>query len=518
MVFKRSWDFASPNKMATTRDLEEVSGDDFLAEVDADPASLFRLQQDARLSTTIATGVAEGVAITAHAPLAVPTPDGNPSAGHPDVLTFDTPWNGYRYWMAFTPYPAEAREKPNIVASHDGVRWEVPAGLTNPIAPLSEAVALGHDYWSDTDLVMLNDTTMAVYFRGAKTNANDGVYRKTSTDGVTWSATTQVLSGAFATILSPAIVREDDGTFTMWCIDHTKATGNRVWRRTSPDGLTWSAASACTYQTPAVGTAWHIDVIRAGGKYHMLLASRDAAWRLYYGKSSDGIAWTTSVAMPQTGLDFDSHGHYRSTFAAVPGSPLRFDVWFSGINSPDGNAGVFTTATWRLGLMRNIDLTANTGKPTSDETLWAFAPAIEPFFGSSARADVNQTPTVKMTASTAADSVTTIFPPIPEHWTTFAVDAIFAGSTTGAGDVRYTSRWRYIGVDSLGLGTEQLGTFTIPTGANPDPVFVTLHAALTRPTGIPQPLRISFGRLGSNAADTLAADLHIVAMRLRKLT
>ena len=38
-------------------------------------------------------------------PELIPTYDGSNQSTHPSVLQFDTPWNGYRLWMAMPPYP-----------------------------------------------------------------------------------------------------------------------------------------------------------------------------------------------------------------------------------------------------------------------------------------------------------------------------------------------------------------------------------------------------------------------------
>ena len=56
---------------------------------------------------------------------------------HPDVVIMDEEWNGYRYWAIYTPNVMRISiyENPSIVASNDGVHWEVPNGLTNPIDP-----------------------------------------------------------------------------------------------------------------------------------------------------------------------------------------------------------------------------------------------------------------------------------------------------------------------------------------------------------------------------------------------
>jgi hypothetical protein len=51
---------------------------------------------------------------------------GDDESYHPKVLTFDEEWNGYKYWMSFTPYPSgdDRKENPHIVASNDLVNWE----------------------------------------------------------------------------------------------------------------------------------------------------------------------------------------------------------------------------------------------------------------------------------------------------------------------------------------------------------------------------------------------------------
>ena len=51
-------------------------------------------------------------------PELIPTYDGSNQSTHPSVLQFDTPWNGYRFWMAMTPYPFnyDGLEDPSVLA------------------------------------------------------------------------------------------------------------------------------------------------------------------------------------------------------------------------------------------------------------------------------------------------------------------------------------------------------------------------------------------------------------------
>ena len=37
--------------------------------------------------------------------LTIPTYDGSGQVTEPDIVFFDSPWHGFRYWLAFSPYP-----------------------------------------------------------------------------------------------------------------------------------------------------------------------------------------------------------------------------------------------------------------------------------------------------------------------------------------------------------------------------------------------------------------------------
>jgi len=288
-------------------------------------------------------------------PLVLPTNDGNPSVGHPDVVFVPEGWNGYRYWMAYTPFPSDTREDIYIVASDDGVTWETPAGLANPIHSLANAQALNHWHNSDPDLVLLANGTMACYHRPARATANESIYRQTSTDGVTWSAAVLVMNNPTTNtnrFLSPAVVQMADGSFRMWSVNElTAGSAYTMEVRTSADGLTFGAPSTCTL--PAGVTPWHVDVVRVGDTYHALLNDRSTSFRLRYLTSTDGLTWAgPTQPIPLTGFPFDNAAHYRGSLIPVPGHPLAFDIWFTGIDN--SNANIFLSV-WRVGLLRGYD-------------------------------------------------------------------------------------------------------------------------------------------------------------------
>lgn len=62
--------------------------------------------------------------------------DGKNQPTHPSVVDMGRAWNGWRYWMAYSPYPNAngAEENPCIAVSNDMLNWATPEGLYNPIA------------------------------------------------------------------------------------------------------------------------------------------------------------------------------------------------------------------------------------------------------------------------------------------------------------------------------------------------------------------------------------------------
>lgn len=255
--------------------------------------------------------------------------DASGQAVHPDVLDFGaSPWNGKRYWMSMTPYTnsAAAVENPSILCSNDGSSWTVPVGLVNPI----DAAPGGGAFNSDSCLVMSGDgLTMYCIYREYKAATNDNINMRSSTDGVTWSAQSTLLSSAAANgILSPSVIW-DGAQFVMWAIDYSGAYPYKLTMRTCAtiDGV-WSAASDCT--TPAYIGLKHVCVRLYGGVYYgMVMCVDDTIFNgNLFMSSADGIAWyfdpTYRIVPGATGA-WDVTQIYRSSF--VRGT--TFDIWYS---------------------------------------------------------------------------------------------------------------------------------------------------------------------------------------------
>lgn len=266
-------------------------------------------------------------------------------ATHPSIVKFDTPWNGYNYWMGVTPYPAsnDAHEDPNIVASLDGTNWVVPAGLTNP---LDNAPGSPGAYNSDINLVFRADeNTLYAFWRTLDRSLGSNqekLYYRSSTNGTTWSAKTlvmQVTTPAKGQLLSPKF-RWTGTAWQVWVVDDVPSPS--VLRRYTSTGATptaWSAPVACAITNlSAAEDLWHFDFVEVAGQYIGLanMQGRDSAAADYWlrlATSPDGLAWTLSenLVIPKVGQWHNLI--YKSTLLPVIDQygNVDFDVWYAGM-------------------------------------------------------------------------------------------------------------------------------------------------------------------------------------------
>lgn len=289
----------------------------------------------------------------------IATPDGLADVVHPSVVHVPAGWNGSRYWMAITGMP-EARENPMVFVSDDGLAWTPPAGLTNPVFPLSWATAKGYHYQSDTSLTLINGVMWMLWRTVDTVGFRESIWLSKSTDGVTWTdpaaplwtATTDVTVRA---TVSPSLVVLSTGqlaVFTVHAPDGTLAGSVLVEKRVSADnGVTWGAAATCTVPELAQGAGgvlisqiWHLEVRARGGHLHMLGYAQTG--RLHYWVSDDdGATWFGSRS-PIIGDDYsETTAFYRSSLQPSATGD-GWDVWASDWTAK------------RVRLFRDMDLTA----------------------------------------------------------------------------------------------------------------------------------------------------------------
>ena len=211
--------------------------------------------------------------------------EGGNQLTHPKVIDLVTPVNGFRFWMAYTPYPYENDdyENPCIACSNDLIKWETPNGLSNPIdAPENYA---NISYLSDTHLQYVNGM-FEVWYRGVKIdNSGEVIFRKTSPDGITWSVSEvlkETTSAVILKLLSPSFVYDvGSSKYRIWVAD---AVEGKIDYYESPTGTDWVLVTGIAI------TCWHLDVSYYEDIYEMVIIDV-AGSNVTYFKSEDGVQW-----------------------------------------------------------------------------------------------------------------------------------------------------------------------------------------------------------------------------------
>ena len=236
--------------------------------------------------------------IRAKRPIEIQTPDGSGEPFHPSVVFFEEGWNGFRYWMAFTPYPVckppyrDRWECPCVVASNDGIHWEYPGDFAF-LDDLTENQIQSRDYFSDTHLTY--DSSRNVLYCYYRLDKGEGskkvtIFRRESAEGKKWSERIPLVYSESVDALEPlsqSVVYEN-GCFSMWYVAHS-GDPNGVYMLISPDGIVWDCNKKCIFSGAAV-VPWHIDCQYMDGRYYLTvyeLSQRITLWT-----SSDGLNFT----------------------------------------------------------------------------------------------------------------------------------------------------------------------------------------------------------------------------------
>lgn len=312
---------------------------------------------------------------------------------HPDVVIMDEEWNGYRYWAIYTPNVMRISiyENPSIVASNDGVHWEVPNGLTNPIDPQPSSTRYHN---CDADMIYNPEMdAMMGYWNWADDQAGGvgaEVRLRISYDGVhwgvpvtydaetrTWTKPTteeerQVVSGptdfipavtssARYDMLSPTFVYDSfRDVFMMWSnntgdVGYNNGQSNYVELRYSDDGITWGAPTRVnnflgTNESGQQLAPWHQDVQYVPELKEFLCISQCFSGGnpdgsvLHFTKSKDGLNWepvgNKPLLSPGEDGSWDDFQIYRSSFYYEPGEEVgngTIRVWYSALQKNTNN-------------------------------------------------------------------------------------------------------------------------------------------------------------------------------------
>lgn len=277
--------------------------------------------------------------------IALTTPDGSGATIHPSVVDMGTAWNGYRWWMADTPYAAADNqlENPALWASNNRTSWVVPAGVTNPLVAAPGQLVGFH---SDTELVWDADASrLLLFYRLGLFTGPDvtsiELRALSSTNGTTWTNHGKIadlpLTGGR---LSPAVVRTGANQWRMWLWGGAQ-TGTTL-TATNPLGP-WSAPTSLTLNGADL-LGWHGDVIRVESTYYMAYSANELD-QMKVATSTDGIAFTapaTPTLITRSTTRWD-RSVYRPTLVNGP-EPGYFSVFYSAVSapSPGGYAIGFT--------------------------------------------------------------------------------------------------------------------------------------------------------------------------------
>lgn len=312
---------------------------------------------------------------------------------HPDVVVRDAAWNGYRYWAIYTPNVTRTSiyENPSIVASNDGVHWEAPVGLTNPIDPQPSSTRYHN---CDADMIYNPEMdAMMGYWNWADDQAGGvgaEVRLRISYDGVhwgipvtydaqtrTWTKPTteeerQVVSGptdfipavtssARYDMLSPTFVYDSfRDIFMMWSnntgdVGYNNGQSNFVELRYSNDGITWGAPTRVnnflgTNESGQQLAPWHQDVQYVPELKEFLCISQCFSGGnpdgsvLHFTKSKDGLNWepvgNKPLLSPGEDGSWDDFQIYRSSFYYEPGEEVgngTIRVWYSALQKNTNN-------------------------------------------------------------------------------------------------------------------------------------------------------------------------------------
>lgn len=212
---------------------------------------------------------------------------------HPSVVAFSNPWNGAKYWLAYSPYPYGngEEENPCVATSDDLVYWECPLGVANPIADNEET---GCNELKDPHLLYRNDLDrLEMWYLGrlAEHLGGDGetllLMRKYSYDGIQWSDYEVMTATKY---LSPTVIW-DGRKYQMWGIGYDLwNTAETVVYQESTDGINWTDPISCYIDDKNSHIdIWHGSVTLHEGKYHFVFIDNTDRQEIFYCSSIDGI-------------------------------------------------------------------------------------------------------------------------------------------------------------------------------------------------------------------------------------
>jgi len=298
------------------------------------------------------------LATNAASPLNIDDLQGGSQNVHPSVV--DThefnggvDWNGYRYWMAYTPYPGsnDAYENPCIAVSNDRVTWITPPGVTNPLVPEPDQAVPGERFNADVDLMLEPDgSTLHMIYREAgmdPVNETAIVYLISTADGVNWSTPLALYNsdeGGSGTPpplpTSPTITKYGDQYVSHYVLARDV---NTFGVRTAP-AITgpWSAETRFPFPVTTTGKdPWHMSIrLEPNGVLRYVLHFRYSPTSIWVGDASGiGITPTNMVEVLTENPGAWDDELYRACLIPLDSGLGNYGLYYSA----------FAGTTWGVG-------------------------------------------------------------------------------------------------------------------------------------------------------------------------
>ena len=424
-------------------------------------------------------------------------------ATHPSVKFFPEGWNGWRYWMGFTPYPSgnDAHEDPCLAVSQDGKTWTTPTGFSNPLADAPG----GTVYNADSELAISPDgATMYYMWRRANTSTRTVDFLvRSSTDGVTWTPEVVAMSHPdynVANYVSPSLLH--DGTqWVMWAVD-TATDPNRLVRLTAASVLgPWSSAVACTASAGANRDFWHVSVVRTVDGYLALMNDTTlnvtgGDGDLYLMTSTDGLTWKSGIPVVKRPLGTQFTNLYRG--ALVP-TDYGFEMWFGAYNNSN---------FWAI---YRTELYSSPGMVETSEK-WIPAQSFRPPVVGATEGNLVGTVNGWLLDPAAVESISTSVSLL--GWKRFAAEVWFSTTSTNSGGVVFGLNYYQFPAEGGTLSGPPIlygAPVTAPSATNR---FLKSRVISSLLTGSEQPWYFRVVRNATDPSDTYPDDVLFLGLKL----
>ena len=262
---------------------------------------------------------------------------------HPSILRFKKPWQGFLYWAAITPYPAtdSQYENPHIFCSNDGIKWQEPVGIINPI----EGAPQGVGYNSDVNL-LFDDGILYCYWR-ANLSGIRALLVSSTTDGIHWSEKQKICDWISnkVDVISPSVLKENGLYYCYGVSNYETTPGNYfnnicIRRMISNDPVKgFNPDRENGYEQVKItnrpwGTnqdPWHLEVRKVKNIWIMLVTTTNhfgygSGGRLFMGYSTDGMTFVFANKPIST----FSGTTYKSSFIVsidAKTNSLKIELW-----------------------------------------------------------------------------------------------------------------------------------------------------------------------------------------------